>query len=144
MILGLSRRALGPTRRGGRLHKHTLIASGEITRFKKCKFQGHCASIETPEDVAAAVAEITAPKRIAKATHPAIHAWRCGDDSGWDDSGESGAGRRLLKLLEDTRADDTLVAVTRWYGGSHLGSARFRAISSAAKEVVLECGRPTR
>jgi putative IMPACT (imprinted ancient) family translation regulator len=116
---------------------HTLVARGEISRFKKCKFQACVLRIEAAEDVAGAVAEVTRDKKVRKATHGAMYAWRVDAlQSGCDDSGESGAGRRLLQLLERRRAENTFIAVTRWYGGSHLGGARFRAITSCAKELL--------
>lgn len=93
--------------------------------------------IETTNDVAAAIAHVTADKRVKKATHPAMFAWRLADgQSGFDDCGEAGAGRRLLQLLERKDSTNTLVAITRWYGGKHLGPSRFRAIANCAKEVL--------
>lgn len=59
--------------------------------------------------------------------------------TGHDDDGESGAGRVLLSLLESTDARGA-VAVTRWYGGTPLGPARFRHIGSAGREALLKAG----
>eukprot|EP00041_Stephanoeca_diplocostata_P009733 m.151772 g.151772 ORF g.151772 m.151772 type:complete len:109 (+) comp17874_c0_seq1:648-974(+) len=65
-------------------------------------------------------------------------AWVFGEDEnpvhGFDDCGESGAGQALLQLLlhrrnrltSDRLKHGVLVVVTRWYGGAHLGGARFR------------------
>lgn len=58
---------------------------------------------------------------------------------GHDDDGEAGAGRVLLSLLESTDARGA-VAVTRWYGGTPLGPARFRHIGSAGREALLNAG----
>ena len=52
------------------------------------------------------------------------------------DCGEAGAGQRLLTLLERSNAINVLVIVTRWYGGTPLGPARFRHICSTAKESL--------
>eukprot|EP01050_Picozoa_sp_SAG11_P001678 SAG11_NODE_76_length_18005_cov_6.523958_2_plen_141_part_00 len=116
---------------------HTLLARGEIERFKRCKFQAAVLRIETERDVAAGVAEVVADKKVRKATHPHIAAWCVDGENGFDDCGESGAGRKLLTLLEKRRASSTLVVVSRWYGGSHLGAARFRAISNCAKNLLV-------
>ena len=43
---------------------------------------------------------------------------QCG--SGHDDCGESGAGRRLLTLLEQTKRDGVAVAVTRYCSATAL------------------------
>ena len=111
------------------------LRSGEVRSFKKCRFQAHVVGIESEGDVQDALAAVVAShKKVAKATHSAIAAWRLpppreggvASGSGYDDCGESGAGKRLLQLLEARGDTGTLVAVTRWYGGKPLGGARFR------------------
>ncbi|CCF60724.1 hypothetical protein KAFR_0L01160 [Kazachstania africana CBS 2517] len=52
------------------------------------------------------------------------------------DGGEAGAGSRLLNLLERANIVNVLVIVTRWYGGTPLGSARFRHISTVAVQSL--------
>ena len=59
---------------------------------------------------------------------------------GCQDGGESGAGQRLLTLLERAQVFNVLVVVTRWYGGTPLGSARFRHITSTASECLKKSG----
>ena len=61
--------------------------------------------IDSAEDVKAAIGQILQDKKVRKATHPAICAWRIGDGaSGFNDDGEAGAGKRLLQLLESRQA----------------------------------------
>lgn len=57
-------------------------------------------------------------------------------EQGCHDGGESGAGQRLLTLLERSNICNVLVVVTRWYGGTSLGSFRFRHISTVAVESL--------
>lgn len=52
------------------------------------------------------------------------------------DCGEAGAGQRLLTLLERAHLYNVIVIVTRWYGGTPLGNARFRHISTTAVESL--------
>lgn len=59
---------------------------------------------------------------------------------GCADCGEAAAGQRLLTLLERTNVVNVLVIVTRWYGGTPLGSARFRHISGVAVESLKKGG----
>ena len=117
---------------------HSLVSRGDIRRFKKCKFQAALVRIESLSDVEPALKEVAACRKVLKSSHKHIAAWRVknGDVGGFTDCGESGAGRRLLSLLESRKDENTLIAVTRWYGGSHLGPSRFRAISSVAKELL--------
>jgi putative IMPACT (imprinted ancient) family translation regulator len=76
-----------------------------------------------------------------------MYAWRIGHqekqqvtNQGMDDCGESGAGMRLMGLLERSGLMNVLVVVTRWYGGTPLGSARFRHISGVAVEALRRGG----
>ena len=104
--------------------------------------QAAVATIESEGDIEAAIAEIVANKRVSKARHPAMYAWRLPTGAaGHADGGESGSGKRLLALLQKQGREGVLVAVTRWYGGSPLGPARFRAIISAAKDGCEQADR---
>lgn len=73
-----------------------------------------------------------------------MYAWRLKENNGMSqgshDCGESGAGARLMVLLERCKLDGVLVVVTRWYGGVPLGGARFRHISGAGVEALKEGG----
>jgi hypothetical protein len=89
------------TRRTCRKGLHTLVARGEVRSHRRCRFQAAFLQLESAEDVAPALAAVCSEKRIARATHPHIAAWRLSDgEVGYDDCGESGAGKRLLQLLE--------------------------------------------
>ena len=58
----------------------------------------------------------------------------------FDDDGESAAGARLLHLLQILDAKDVVVVVSRWFGGIHLGPARFTHINNAARMLLDQCG----
>ena len=80
-------------------------------------------------------------RKVRAATHN-ILAYRVSRPDGTfyqdhDDDGETAAGGRLLRLLVLADARDVVVVVSRWYGGVHLGPARFHVINTAAK-VALE------
>lgn len=70
-------------------------------------------------------------------------------EEGSGDDGESGAGRRLLQVVRRIDVDSegaagALVVVSRWYGGSNIGSARFRHLQTSAEaalEALLREGR---
>ena len=72
-----------------------------------------------------------------KATHPGIYAYRTADGlTGSDDCGEKTAGTRIIKLLELCEHTDVVVVVTRWFGGTHLGNFRFKAINDVAEQAI--------
>ena len=107
--------------------------------FNNSSFQGHHTKISTQDDVTPSLHAVFADSRVARATHN-IYAYRLKRGTSftehYEDDGEWGAGRLLLKLLRDNHIEDRLVCVTRWYGGSHLGRARFDHILEAARQTL--------
>ncbi|KAI1848951.1 hypothetical protein JX266_005379 [Neoarthrinium moseri] len=59
------------------------------------------------------------------------------------DDGESGCGDFLLKNMREVNAVDTLVVMTRWYGGIMLGPDRWRIMRNCLKEALAERLRVT-
>lgn len=56
------------------------------------------------------------------------------------DGGESGAGEKLLKLLELGGYKGVIVVVYRWYGGVKLGSGRWKFILGLANDALKDGG----
>lgn len=82
------------------------------------------------------VADLRRVRKFAKATH---HSWACVLSEGGpvkDDDGESGAGAVILRMLEREGLVDTIVVVTRWYGGVHLGGDRFAHIVTCVRAFL--------
>ncbi|KAG7097419.1 hypothetical protein E1B28_004766 [Marasmius oreades] len=86
------------------------------------------------------LAHLSSDRRIARAAHPIINAWRCQvgnvlhQDN--DDDGETAAGGRLAHLLQILEINNVLVIVTRYFGGIHLGPDRFKHINQAARNAL--------
>ena len=104
-------------------------------------FQGAKVDISSHDDVIPAIHAIYTDVRSARATHN-VYAYRIQVSpikmiEHYEDDGEYGAGRRLLALLQNKDIRNQLVCTSRWYGGKHLGPARFDHITEAAK-LVLE------
>jgi putative IMPACT (imprinted ancient) family translation regulator len=93
---------------------------------------GPCA---TAQQAAAFLKELKRKKKFAKATH---NTWACLTYGGplKNDDGESGAGMVILRMLEREALRDTIVVVTRWYGGKHLGGDRFRHVQDAVRLFI--------
>ena len=105
-------------------------------------FQGHKVALGGQDDVIPALHRIYADSRVGRADHN-IYAYRLQSPSShivehFEDDQEWGAGRVLLKELQDTQTINTLVCVTRWCGPKLLGPARFRHISEAASQALAE------
>jgi hypothetical protein len=106
----------------------------------------HVASVESMGHVNWVLAELLLnDKKVAKASHNMI-AYRFWDDdrgclvSDNDDDGEKGAGAKLAALLEMADVRNAIVIVSRWYGGIHLGSSRFKYFSSTARDALQQAG----
>lgn len=115
------------------------------TRVKGSRFIGRALPAQS-EQTASAVID-----RIRKTEHDATHhcsAWRVGADAAiWrahDDGEPSGsAGLPILRQIEAADLTDTVVVVTRYYGGTKLGTGGLvRAYGDAAR-LCLQAARST-
>lgn len=57
-------------------------------------------------------------------------------NQGLSDDGEYGGARCMMKVLNKEKKENTAVFVVRYYGGKHLGAARFLSIERAAKSAL--------
>ena len=102
--------------------------------------------VESMGQIEAALNQVK--KREHKATH---HCWaaRIGIEdpaSKYSDDGEPGgtAGRPILRQIESYQLTNTLVIVTRYYGGTKLGTGGLaRAYGDAARSVLEKSGART-
>ena len=120
----------------------TVIKSGfgEVVE-KKSKFLGelhHISSAEEAKDLVAA-----AKKKYYDARHH-CYAYLMGDDGEIKKYGDDGepqgtAGLPMLAVLEGSGLTDCLVIVTRYFGGTLLGTGGLvRAYSAAAEAAIAE------
>ncbi|KAJ5620795.1 hypothetical protein N7510_004779 [Penicillium lagena] len=133
-------------------HPPAWILSDVVTE-KKSVFLGRAARVESLEHAQAFLDHLTATDRkVAAATHN-ISAWRirhkkAGAPNGeaetvvqdYDDDGETAAGGRLLHVMQLMDVWNVVVVVTRWYGGIHLGPARFRLINDVGRDALVKAG----
>ena len=94
----------------------------EVATEKKSVFVARAAPVSSPDQAKQYLEHLlVTDKKVAKATHN-ISAWRIQGENGvqyqdCDDDGETAAGGRVLHLLELMSVWNTMVIVTRWYGG---------------------------
>lgn len=107
---------------------------------RKSIFVGHATCLKDPAQVKAIMNQILSDKKVARATHN-MYAWRCEINGHLhqdnDDDGESAAGSRMQHLLNIMDVKNVLVCVTRWFGGIHLGSDRFKHINQATRDALI-------
>jgi len=121
----------------------------EIDKVKGSRFLGSAFPVETEAGVAESLQRLARTHRDA--THHAFawrlapsaepgagrERWRTGDDG--EPAGS--AGRPILQELDARELVDTLVVVTRWYGGTKLGVGGLVRAYGAAAAAVLEEAR---
>jgi putative IMPACT (imprinted ancient) family translation regulator len=115
------------------------IFSGPALLDRKSTFQAHCTFDIACEDDAKTFMEQLRSKnsKINKATHNILAYKTDGRNTGHDSDGETSAGRGLETLVESIKYEPAVaVCVSRWYGGVHLGSERFRIINKVARELI--------
>lgn len=111
------------------------IFHGDIIEVKKSKFQAHVCRIKTFDDVKAVMDCLLSNSKVQSATHNMM-AYRLPNREDFDDDGEAQAGRRMLHMLQMMDVRDTMVVVSRWFGGTLLGPSRFGIINNVAKEAL--------
>ncbi|CDZ98224.1 Uncharacterized conserved protein [Phaffia rhodozyma] len=121
-----------------------VIYTSEPIVDRKSVFIGRAVQITDPAHIPIILNYLLEDKKISKAAHPIIHAYRLHGPGGSiiqdnDDDGETAAGGRIAHLLQILDVMDVLVVVSRWFGGTHLGADRFKHIGQAARDC-LEVG----
>lgn len=123
--------------------KRAAIQAMELTEGKpenrdKCKFIGYAAEAFSVEQVRKQYLHLK--MKHPEANHVVVAYRIPGTDfvnnQGFLDDGEHGGGRAILKVLFKEKMENTAVFVIRYFGGKHLGSARFLAIDKAAKAAI--------
>lgn len=125
--------------------------SSPIT-LKSSTFVGRATSISSPSERKLLLQSLlsTVPS-LKEATHNAwayrIRPPESSQASAWGalmireesfDDGETGAGDLLLKIMRELGIVDTLVVMSRWYGGIMLGPDRWRLMRNVVTEALAE------
>ena len=87
-----------------------------------------------------AIKTLCRKKKFAKATHNTWALLQADGTQIKNDDGESGAGAIILRMLVEKGIENTMIVVTRWYGGVHLGGDRFRHVKTCVQAYVDEFG----
>ena len=112
--------------------------------IKKSIFIGHCAKVESPAEAADFIAKER--KTYPDARH-ICYAWRTGGDSANQKSSDDGepsgtAGQPLLALLTDNDLNNTIICVTRYFGGILLGKGGLMRAYRESGLAALSDGKP--
>ncbi len=95
--------------------------------------------VESRENIKKFLKKTKKLKNHHKATH---HTWavRIARDGAIyeskNDGGETGAGQVILRILQKKNMVNTIVCVTRWYGGIKLEADRFKHVQDATLYII--------
>lgn len=112
--------------------------------IKKSRFIGRCYPVKTEEEALALIEGLR--KRFWDATHN-CYAYSVGETgmyARYSDDGEPAgtAGLPMMEALKGAHVTDTLVVVTRYFGGTLLGTGGLvRAYGGCASEAIAAAGR---
>lgn len=122
----------------------TIHANSEaLIVEKKSKFIATVCKVETPEEAEAYMVQLR--KKYYDATHNCF-AYQIGEKDEYQKSSDDGepqgtAGKPILEVLKGERIKNTLICVTRYFGGTLLGTGGLvRAYGKVAKEGLLSAG----
>jgi len=110
---------------------------------KKSKFIATVYKVESPEEAESYLAQLR--KKYYDATHNCF-AYQIGENNEFQKSSDDGepqgtAGKPILEVLKGDEIKNTLICVTRYFGGTLLGTGGLvRAYGKAAKEGLLAAG----
>ena len=112
--------------------------------IKKSVFIGHCASVASPAEAADFIAKER--KTYPDARH-VCYAWRTGGEAANQKSSDDGepsgtAGQPLLALLTDNEINNTIICVTRYFGGILLGKGGLMRAYRESGLAALSNGNP--
>jgi hypothetical protein len=116
--------------------------------LKSSTFVARATAITSPSQRQSLLTSLmTSIPHLKTATHNAW-AYRTTTNTGYvseqsDDDGETGAGALLLRVMRDLGATDTLVVMTRWFGGVMLGPDRWRLMRNVVTAALTERLRKT-
>ena len=100
-----------------------MFSIADLSTFKQEIKKSRFLGVAAPVSNEAAAKEFIAAHSDPDATHN-CWAWRIGQNYRFSDDGEPGgtAGKPILQALDGQSIDNAAVVVTRWFGGTLLGS----------------------
>lgn len=116
---------------------------GEDDNRDNSKFVGYAAAVKDLDDVQAAY--FLVKKKHAEATHVACAFRIPGENTAtlqdYVDDGEFGAGRSMLKWLEEESLFNILVFMVRYFGKKHSGPGRFEIFKQVTKSAFQKLSK---
>jgi putative IMPACT (imprinted ancient) family translation regulator len=113
-----------------------MIVLEDLIRDRGSRYAAAAGTVRSRAEIDVFLSTLRQRRKFDRATH---HSWAALLSDGGplkNDDGEAGAGAVILKMLEREARPDTIVVVTRWYGGVHLGGDRFAHIVTCTRAAL--------
>lgn len=111
----------------------------KIIEDRGSKYSVSIARVTEKDDIQSFLKTLKTNKKYAKADHNSWAVRMRHQESiyeGKNDDGEAGAGAIILRILQKENLINTIVCVTRWFGGTKLMGDRFKHIQDATKYAI--------
>lgn len=95
--------------------------------------------VENREDIKSFLKTLKRNKKYQKATHNTWAARVSHQGAVFEtknDDGETGAGMVILRVMQKENISNTVICVTRWFGGTKLMGDRFKHVQDATKYAL--------
>ncbi len=95
--------------------------------------------VENREDIKSFLKTLKKKKKYQKATHNTWAARVSHEGAIFEtknDDGETGAGMVILRVMQKENISNTVICVTRWFGGTKLMGDRFKHVQDATKYAI--------
>ena len=110
-----------------------MIVLEDLLRDRGSRYAAAAGIVASRGEIDAFLAALRRRRKFDKATHHSWAALLAEVGPLKNDDGEAGAGAVILKMLEREGLHDTVIVVTRWYGGTHLGGDRFAHVATCVR-----------
>lgn len=127
----------------GKEIKETFLLFEKIIEDRGSKYSVSIGKVAGKEEIKQFLSTLKKNKKYAKATH---NSWavRMSHDGaifeGKNDDGEVGAGAVILRVMQKENVINSIICVTRWFGGIKLEGDRFKHIQEATKYAIRQSG----
>ena len=111
----------------------------QIIEDRGSRYSVSVGKVKSREDIKYFLKTLKKNKKYQKATHNTWAARVSHEGAIFEtknDDGETGAGMVILRVMQKENISNTVICVTRWFGGTKLMSDRFKHVQDATKYAV--------
>lgn len=119
--------------------KDTFTLYEQIIEDRGSRYSVSTGRVTNREDIKTFLKTLKKNKKYQKATHNTWAARVSHEGTIFEtknDDGETGAGMVILRVMQKEDVTNTIICVTRWFGGIKLMGDRFKHVQDATKYAI--------